>query len=99
MAETMRRVGRAMPCDGPVTRGHANPAAAAVNPGPAGHFAAGPDPNTGTAIKAGSRTVNVEPSPWTLSTVRSPPIIRQTWREIARPSPVPPYLLRVDASA
>src|SRR5688500_3125886 len=47
----------------------------------------------------GSRTVNVDPSPWTLVTVRSPPIRRQKWRLIASPSPVPPYRLRVDASA
>ena len=47
----------------------------------------------------GSLTVNVDPRPWTLSTVRSPPIRRQKWRLIASPSPVPPYRLRVDASA
>ena len=54
---------------------------------------------TGSATRAGSRTVNVEPRPLTLVTVRSPPIIRQNARLIASPSPVPPYLLRVDASA
>jgi hypothetical protein len=54
---------------------------------------------TGSATRAGSRIVNVDPCPWTLSTVRSPPIMWQNARLIASPSPVPPYLLRVDASA
>ena len=57
---------------------------------------------TDVAIAAptgGSLTVKVEPWAWTLVTVRSPPIRRQKWRLIASPSPVPPYLLRVDASA
>src|SRR5262245_581627 len=38
----------------------------------------------------GSRTVKVDPRPDSLSTVMSPPIIRASLREIARPSPVPP---------
>src|SRR4029079_18027404 len=47
----------------------------------------------------GRYTVKVEPSPYTLVTVRSPSIRRQNCRLIARPSPVPPYLLLVLASA
>ena len=50
----------------------------------------------GSPTEAGSRTVNVEPRPWMLSTVRSPPIRRQKWRLIASPRPVPPYVLLVD---
>ncbi len=38
----------------------------------------------------GSHTVNREPSPSTLSTVMSPPIIWARLRLIVRPSPVPP---------
>jgi hypothetical protein len=38
----------------------------------------------------GSRTVNTEPLPGSLATVTSPPIIRASLRERARPSPVPP---------
>jgi alkylation response protein AidB-like acyl-CoA dehydrogenase len=47
----------------------------------------------------GKRTVNVAPSPYVLSTVKSPPINRQKCLLIVRPSAVPPYLLRVEASA
>src|ERR1700736_6355182 len=43
----------------------------------------------------GSRIVNVEPRPGSLSTVMSPPIIWQNRRLITSPSPVPPYLLAV----
>jgi len=43
--------------------------------------------------------VKVEPSPGALSTVISPPIIRQNSRESANPSPVPPNLRDVPASA
>ena len=39
--------------------------------------------------------MKVEPSPGLLSTVMSPPIIRQKCRLMARPRPVPPYLLAV----
>ena len=39
--------------------------------------------------QAGSRTVNVDPRPKTLSTVRSPPISRQKWRLSTSPRPVP----------
>ena len=39
--------------------------------------------------------MKVEPSPGSLSTVMSPPIIRQKCRLMARPRPVPPYLLAV----
>ena len=48
---------------------------------------------------AGKRAVNVEPLPNSLMTVTSPPIIWQILRVIARPSPVPPYLRVVEASA
>jgi hypothetical protein len=47
----------------------------------------------------GSRIVKVEPRPGSLSTVMSPPIIWQKRLLIASPSPVPPYLRVVDASA
>src|SRR5688572_21689887 len=43
--------------------------------------------------------VNVEPTPYSLSTVTSPPISRQKWRVIARPSPVPPKRRVVEESA
>src|SRR5215212_7231749 len=43
-----------------------------------------------------SRTVNVEPLPSALSTLMSPPINRANCREMARPSPVPPYLADVE---
>src|SRR6516165_957155 len=39
----------------------------------------------------GRRTVKTEPSPGSLATVTSPPIMRASLRVIARPSPVPPY--------
>ena len=48
---------------------------------------------------AGRRMVKVEPCPGALATVMSPPIMRQRRRLIARPSPVPPYLRVVEASA
>src|SRR5262249_34748003 len=38
----------------------------------------------------GRRTVNTEPLPGSLVTVTSPPIMRASLREIARPRPVPP---------
>jgi hypothetical protein len=38
----------------------------------------------------GSRTVNTDPFPGSLVTVTSPPIMRASLRERARPSPVPP---------
>src|SRR5215472_2623052 len=47
----------------------------------------------------GSRTVNTEPLPGSLVTVTSPPIMRASLREIARPSPVPPYRRAVKESA
>src|SRR5262245_191020 len=43
----------------------------------------------------GKRTVNTEPLPGLLATVMSPPIMRQKCRLMARPRPVPPYLLAV----
>ena len=43
--------------------------------------------------------MKVEPSPGLLSTVISPPIMRQKCRLMARPRPVPPYLRVVEASA
>src|ERR1700737_2718219 len=45
------------------------------------------------------RTVNTEPLPGSLSAVMSPPIIWQKRLLIASPSPVPPYLRVVEASA
>src|SRR5262245_24670761 len=39
---------------------------------------------------AGKRTVKTEPLPGSLVTVTSPPIMRASLRQIARPSPVPP---------
>src|SRR5258706_9577778 len=39
---------------------------------------------------AGRRTVKIEPLPISLVTVTSPPIMRASLRERARPSPVPP---------
>ena len=42
---------------------------------------------------------NVLPSPGTLRAPMSPPIAVTSWREIARPSPVPPWVRVVDASA
>jgi hypothetical protein len=44
----------------------------------------------GQASNAGRRTVNTEPSPGSLITVTSPPIMRASLRVIARPRPVPP---------
>src|SRR5262245_61182175 len=38
----------------------------------------------------GRRTVNTEPLPGSLATVTSPPIMRASLRERARPRPVPP---------
>ena len=38
----------------------------------------------------GRRTVNTDPLPGSLVTVTSPPIMRASLRERARPSPVPP---------
>jgi hypothetical protein len=53
----------------------------------------------GSATAAGSRMRNRDPLPGSLSTVTSPPIIWQNRRVMASPSPVPPYLRVVDASA
>ena len=44
----------------------------------------------GGSTRSGSRIVKVEPRPTVLSTVMSPPIIRQKRWLIGRPSPVPP---------
>ena len=49
----------------------------------------------GRSTILGSRIVKVEPRPGSLSTVMSPPIIWQKRLLIARPRPVPPYLLAV----
>src|SRR5262249_47136653 len=49
--------------------------------------------------RLGSRTVNTEPLPDSLVTVTSPPIIRASLREMARPSPVPPYRRAVNGRA
>jgi hypothetical protein len=47
----------------------------------------------------GRRAIKVEPRPYWLSTEISPPISVQSWRTIDRPSPVPPNLRAVPASA
>ena len=52
-----------------------------------------------SSTRDGRLTVNVLPWPSSLATVRSPPIIRQNLRLMARPRPVPPYLRVVEASA
>ena len=69
------------------------------HPGPWSSYSDRAMETIGSETAAGRCTVNVEPWPWTLSTDRSPPISRQKWRLIASPSPVPPYLLLVLASA
>src|SRR5262249_23700608 len=50
-------------------------------------------------LAPGRRTVNTEPLPASLDTVTSPPIMRASLRERARPSPVPPKFCAVEASA
>jgi hypothetical protein len=50
-------------------------------------------------MRAGSRIVKVLPRPASLSAVTSPPIMRQSRRESASPSPVPPNRRVVAASA
>src|SRR2546423_5576699 len=52
-------------------------------------------PSFGASTVLGSRIVKTDPRPVSLATVMSPPIIWQNRRLIARPSPVPPYLLAV----
>src|SRR5260370_39113196 len=47
----------------------------------------------------GKRTVNIDPLPGSLVTVTSPPIMRASLREMARPRPVPPKRRAVAASA
>ena len=47
----------------------------------------------------GSLTVNTEPLPDSLATVRSPPIMRASLRVMASPSPVPPKRCAVALSA
>jgi ABC transporter substrate binding protein len=49
------------------------------------HHCAGQD-----GAPPGRRTVNTEPLPGSLVTVTSPPIMRASLRERARPSPLPP---------
>ena len=53
----------------------------------------------GSFPSTGRRAVKVLPRPGSLSTVMSPPSRRQNLRLMARPSPVPPYLRVVEASA
>jgi hypothetical protein len=53
----------------------------------------------GASTILGSLIVKVDPWPGSLSTVMSPPIIRQNRLLIARPRPVPPYLRVVEVSA
>jgi hypothetical protein len=47
----------------------------------------------------GKRTVKTEPLSGSLATVTSPPIMRASLRESARPSPVPPERRAVSESA
>src|SRR6516165_5829048 len=47
----------------------------------------------------GRRTVKTEPLPASLVTVTSPPIMRASLRERARPRPVPPKRCAVETSA
>jgi hypothetical protein len=54
--------------------------------------------NHDNSMRAGKRIVKIEPRPNSLSTVISPPIIKQKWRLIVNPKPVPPYLRVVEAS-
>src|SRR5918998_2939269 len=51
-----------------------------------------------TATADGTRMVKAEPRPTSLSTEMPPPIKAQSFWLKARPSPVPPYLLEVDAA-
>src|SRR5437868_5512416 len=68
--------------------------------GLAAHPVAGsPLPLSGDPASAGSRMVNVEPLPGSLSADTSPPIRRQNFRVIARPSPVPSNLRVLEPSA
>ena len=67
--------------------------------GTLGRDAGSASARSGVRASAGRRTVKVEPCPGALATVMSPPIIRQRRRLIASPSPVPPYLRVVEASA
>ena len=48
---------------------------------------------------AGIVAVKVDPLPYSLVTVRSPPMSWQNLRLSANPRPVPPYFLDVEASA
>src|SRR5258708_31211930 len=55
---------------------------------------------TGCSVTSVGRvTVKIEPLPYSLVTVKSPPIICAHFRESASPSPVPPYFFEVEASA
>ena len=58
-----------------------------------------PAPAGEPASSRGTVIVNADPSPTTLRTETSPPINRTSLRVIARPSPLPPYLRVVVASA
>src|SRR6266571_2666989 len=52
-----------------------------------------------SATLNGTVTVNVEPCPGVLVTMMSPPQAATSFRQIARPRPVPPYWRVVDWSA
>ena len=54
---------------------------------------------SGSSTRAGIVAVKDVPWPASLTTVMSPPMSWQNLRLIARPSPVPPYLRVVEASA
>ena len=52
-----------------------------------------------TPFDSGKKTVKVEPRPGSLATWISPPRSPAIFREMVSPSPVPPYLRVVAASA
>jgi hypothetical protein len=62
-----------------------------------GHFVASLDQCVTPLL--GKRRVNIDPLPSSLVTVTSPPIMRASLREMARPSPVPPYCRAVEEAA
>src|SRR5260370_11232073 len=62
-----------------------------------GHFVAALDQCVTPLL--GKRTVNIDPLPGSLVTVTSPPIMRPSLREMARPRPVPPNRRAVAPSA
>src|SRR5262249_40359149 len=63
----------------------------AAFPPPAGpQMRALPRPPSPRPASLGGPTVNPEPLPGSLAPVPPPPTMRESWGEMARPSPVPP---------